>query len=52
MAYHFLELAMVYRIVATETIYLKIAFIKQLLASTCSGIFKGCNNNLSETSIL
>ena len=30
----------------------KIAYIPQLLASTCLGIFKGYNNNQFETSIL
>ena len=30
----------------------KIACIPQLLASTCLGIFKGCNNSQSKISIL
>lgn len=30
----------------------KIAYIPQLLASTCLGIFKGYNNSQFETSIL
>ena len=30
----------------------KIACIPQLLVSTCLGIFRGCNNSQSETSIL